>query len=73
MGTSKNITAKLCDARKFIQKLLHTQQQRVPNGLIPIGLFKSSQFLEVYLKILLRRIFVSYCITITYENTRRVS
>ena len=38
---------------------------------IPTGF--SSQFLEVYLKILLRRIFVSYCITITYENTRRVS
>ena len=33
----------------------------------------SSQFLEVYLRILLRRIFVSYCNTITYENTRRVS
>ena len=32
------------------------------------------QFLEVYLKYsLFFRIFVSYCITITYENTRRVS
>ena len=58
--------------QEYDQSIFRLQNQyREPLKISLTGF--SSQFLEVYLRILLRRIFVSYCITITYENTRRVS